>query len=196
MKTILNVCVILTLVLFSNVLLAVGNLKLNVLPISDQKALVSILSLENSVLNISLTDENGNIVYYHESDVVVDEFSKIFNFSKLDNGNYKLKVVCGDFTTERLIQKSADRVSVGDEMTTIQPYFGIKGNVLKCSYLNFDKEYVVFHLFKNNTELYTKPIGKHFDVQQALNLSKLNKGDYEAVLTAGDRQFTYRLEIK
>lgn len=196
MKTILNVCVILILALFSNSLLAAGNLVLNVLPISEQKALINISTLENSMLNISLTDENGNIVYYQESDVPVNEFSKVFNFSKLDNGNYRFKVVCRELTSERLIQKSTNQVAVGKEMTTIQPYFGIDEQILKCSYLNFDKEHVTFHLYRGDDELFVKSMGKDFKVQQALSLAKLNKGEYQAVLNAGNKQFTYNIEIK
>ena len=62
--------------------------------------------------------------------------------------------------------------------------------------MNYSQEKAVFHLYADNYEIYTRNMGEDFIIQQALDLSKLNKGEYLAVLTAGNEQFSYNVEIK
>jgi len=105
-------------------------------------------------------------------------------------------VVSNDLTAERPFEKSHGLIKVGEEKTTLEPFFGYEDGILRCSYLNFTKEDMTLYFFKNNEPIYSKEIGRDFNVQQALNLSKLGKGTYEAVLTAGGKQFTYPIEIQ
>jgi len=67
---------------------------------------------------------------------------------------------------------------------------------LKCSYLNFEKDNVTLTFYKNDEQIYSKKIGRDFNIQQALDLTKLDKGIYQAVLYAGGKQFEYPLEIQ
>lgn len=196
MKTILNVVFVIALSMVVNSAFSAGNLKLNVFQLNEVKALVNVSSVTNSPFNLSLNDDKGNIVYYQENEGAGKDFCKIFNFSELDNGTYKLKVVCDNLSSERLIQKSNNCFVIGDEMTTIKPFFGLANNILRYSYLNYNKENVFFRLYKNDTMFFEKTLGSEFSIQQALNLSKLDRGDYEAIVTAGDNQFVYNIEIK
>lgn len=196
MKTTLKVTLVLALALVASNLFATGNLKLNILPLNEKKAVVSITALSSSALNITITDDKGNIVYYHENEDKNGNYCKIFNFSELEDGTYLMKVVSNDLTTERPLQKNHNDILVGDEKTTLKPFFGVDSNILRCSYMNYAKESTVFHFYSENQEIYTRNIGNDFIVQQALDLSKLKRGDYKAVLTAGNEQFTYNVEIK
>lgn len=196
MKTILKVTFLFALVAFANTLFASGNLKVNLLPVNAEKAVVAISTLTDSNFKISITDENGQIIYYQENDNLGENYRKIYDFSNLDDGTYKLTVTSNDLTTERQFNKSHGQIKVGEEKTTLEPFFGYEAGILRCSYLNFGKEDMTLHFFKNNELIYTKNIGRDFNVQQALNLSKLDKGNYEAVLNAGVKQFTYPIQIQ
>lgn len=196
MKTTMKVTLVLALALLAGNLFASGNLKLNIHPLNDEKAFVSISALTNADLKISITDDWGNIVYYQESEVPTSDYRKVFNFSELENGTYNMKVVSNDLATERQIKKTTDNIVIGDERTVGKPFFGVDDNVLRCSYMNYAQENTVFHLYANNQEIYNRNIGNNFIVQQALGLSKLAKGEYQAVLTAGNEQFTYNIEVK
>jgi len=196
MKTTLKVTFALALALVANTLLAVGNLKLNILPLNEKKAVVSISSLTNSNLNITITDDKGNIVYYQENDDQTGNYRKVFSFSELENGNYCMKVVSNELSTERQIKKTPDNIVIGDERTVGKPFFGVDDNILRCSYMNYARENAVFHLYSDNNEIYTRNIGDNFIIQRALDLSKLSKGEYLAVLTAGNEHFTYNFVIK
>jgi len=196
MKTMLKVTFLFALVAFASTLFASGNLKVNILPVNAEKALVAISTLSDSNFNITITDDNDHIVYYRENTDPGENYRKVYNFSDLEDGTYKLTVVSNDLTAERQFEKSHGLIKVGEEKTTLEPFFGYEDGILRCSYLNFTKEDMTLYFFKNNEPIYSKEIGRDFNVQQALNLSKLGKGTYEAVLTAGGKQFTYPIEIQ
>jgi hypothetical protein len=99
-------------------------------------------------------------------------------------------------TSERQFKKSHRIINVGEEKTTIEPYFGYEDGILRCSYLNFNKENMSLRFFKNNELIYTKDIGRNFNLQEAMNLSKLDKGNYEAVLSAGGNEYSYPIVIQ
>lgn len=196
MKTILKVTFLFALVAFANTLFASGNLKVNLLPVNAEKAVVAISTLSNSNFSITIADDKDQIIYYQENSNAGENYRKVFNFSDLEDGTYKLAVVSNGLTAERQFKKSHGQINVGEEKTTLEPFFGYEAGILRCSYLNFTKEDMTLHFFKNNELIYTKNIGRDFNVQQALNLSKLDKGNYQAVLYAGGKQFTYPIQIQ
>lgn len=196
MKTMLRITLVFAFVAIANMLFAVGNLKLNMVALKNEKAFVDISALSNSSFSISITDACGNRIYYLENVDSDGDFRKVFNFSKLEDGTFSMKVVSNDLTTERQFQKKRGVISIGNEITTLEPYFGYDNNLLIYSYLNFTKEDVSFSLYnKNNDIIHHKRIGNDFNVQQILNLSKLEKGSYQAILTAGNKTFNYALKI-
>jgi len=196
MKTILRLTGVLALVAVVNVVFASGNITLNMIPLKNEKAAVAISTLSNSNFNVTITDDKGQVFYYQENTDQADVFQKVYNFENLEDGIYKLTVLSEGLTTERQFQKHHGRILVGDEKTTMKPFFGYEGDLLRCSYLNFDNDKVTLQFYGANGELLSKQFGKEFSIQQALNLSKLDNGSYEAVLTAGDKQFTYNIEVE
>jgi hypothetical protein len=196
MKTMLKVTFLFALVAFANTLFASGNLKLNILPLNDEKAVVAIQTLSDSNFNITIVDEKNQIVYYKENSEPTENYRKVFNFSDLEDGTYKLTVASNDLTSERQFKKSYGKIKVGEEKTTLEPFFGYEAGILRCSYLNFAKEDMALHFFKNNEQIYSKNIGRDFNIQQALDLSKLDTGSYEAVFSAGAKTYLYPIEIQ
>ena len=196
MKTILKLTGVLALVAVVNVVFASGNITLNMIPLKNEKAAVAISTLSNSNFNVTIADDKGQVFYYQENTDQADVFQKVYNFENLEEGIYKLTVLSEGVTTERQFQKQHGRILVGDEKTTMKPFFGYDGDLLRCSYLNFDNDKVTLHFYGATGELLSKQFGKDFSIQQALNLSKLDKGSYDAVLTAGDKQFTYNIEVE
>lgn len=196
MKTMLKVTLLFALVAFANTLFATGNLQVNMIPINAEKAVVAISTLSNSNFNITIADEKGQIVYYQEAADQGTDYRRVYNFKDLENGTYKLTVVSDDITSERQFQKLNGAIKVGEEKTTLEPFFGYENNILKCSYLNFAKENMTLHFFENDELIYAKNFGRNFTVQQALDLTKLDKGSYVAILIAGEKQFSYPIQIQ
>jgi len=196
MKTILKVTLAFAFVAFANTLFATGNLKVNIQPISAEKALVAISSLIDSSLKITVEDSQGRIVYYKEVAEPTGDYKKVYNFSDLDAGNYKLSVESERLTSECSFEIKNWKIEVGNEKTTIEPFFGYNDGLLKCSYLNFPKDDLTLYFFDQKQLIYTKEIGRNFNVSEALNLSKLDKGNYTAILSTKDKDYSYDIDIK
>ena len=196
MKTMLKVTFLFALVAFANTLFAAGNLKVNILPVDSEKAVVAVSTLSDSNFNLTIADENGQIIYYRENSNPGENYRKVFNFSDLDDGAYKLTVVSDNLTAERQFNKSHGKIEVGEEKTMLEPFFGYENGILRCSFLNFNKEDITIYFYKNNERIYDRNVGRDFSIQQALDLSKLDKGKYEAVLYAGGKRFTYPVQIQ
>jgi len=196
MKTMLKVTLVIAFAAFANTVFASGNLKVNLLPIAGEKAVVAISTLSTSNFSITVTDENDQIVYFNETTEPLENYRKVYNFSDLDDGSYKLTVLCDDLTSERQFHKKHGVITVGNEKTTIKPFFGYEDGIFKCTYLNFPKENLTLYLYDGKQLLYTKTIGRNFVVNEALNLSKLENGTYVATLSAGGKEYYYNLDLK
>ena len=166
------------------------------LPVNHEIAVVTISSISNSNLNLTIADEDGKIVYFKENSNSGEIYRKVFDFSVLEDGIYRFTVVSNNITAERQFEKSHRVIRVGEEKTTLEPVFGYKAGILRCTYLNFTKEDLALYFFKNKELIYTKSIGRKFNLQEAFNLSKLDKGKYEAVLYAGGKRFSYPVQIQ
>jgi hypothetical protein len=194
-KTISKLTMLFAFVAFANTLLAGGNLKVNILPLTSETAVVAISSVDASNLQISIENENGEKVYYKEADAENKDYRKVFDFSNLERGDYKLSVTTNGLTTERNF--SIDKnIAVGKEKSLIEPYFAYKNGVLKVSYLNFPEENVSLNFYANNDLVYSKEIGTKFNVTEGYDLSKLDKGSYSVVLSTDSKSYSYDLDLK
>lgn len=196
MKTISKVTMLFAFVAFANTLMATGNLKVNILPLTSEKAVVAISNANASNFQISIANDKGETVYYKETDSKSNDYRKVFDFSKLEKGDYKLSVTVDRFTTERAFRIENKNIAVGKEKSIIEPYFAYKDGVLKLSYLNFSEENVSLNLYDKNNLVYSKELGYKFDVSEGFNLSKLDKGSYSVVLSTEDKSYTYNVNVE
>ena len=194
-KTISKLTMLFAFVAFANTLMAGGNLKVNILPLSSEKAVVAISTTDAASLQISIKNENDENVYYKEADAGTD-YRKIFDFSNLEKGDYTLSVSSNGLTTERPFSIDSKNIAVGNEKSLMEPYFAYKNGVLKMSYLNFPEENVSLNFYSDNDLVYTNKIGNQFNILAGYDLSKLEKGIYTVVLASKSISYSYDLDVK
>ncbi len=195
-KTISKVTMLLAFVAFANTLMATGNLKVNILPINSETAVVAISNAEVSNFQISIANNKGEVVYYKETESASNDYRKVYDFSDLENGDYKLSVNVDKMTTEREFSIKNHNIAVGNEKSHIEPFFAYEDGILKLSFLNFSEEKLNLNFYNENELVYTKEIGNDFSVQEGFNLSRLDKGDYSVVLSTNDKSYTYNVEVE
>jgi hypothetical protein len=196
MKTISKLTMLFAFVAFANTLMAGGNLKVNIVPLNSEKAVVAISTTDAANLQISIENENGEKVYYKEADAENSDYKKVFDFSNLEAGDYKLSVSTNGLTTERQFSIDKDNIEVGKEKYLMEPYFSYKDGALKFSYLNFPEENVNLNLYTNSDLVYSKSIGNKFNILEGYDLSKLDKGTYTVVLSSWSGVYSYDFEVK
>lgn len=181
---------------FANTLLANGNLKVTLLPVAGEKAVMDISAISNSNFKITVTDVQNQIVFFKETSEPAENYHKVYDFSDLQEGLYFLTVESKDLKSECQFEKKHGSIEVGKEKLTLEPFFGYEDGIIRCTYLNFPKEKVKISLYEDDQLLYSKEIGRNFNVHEGLNVSKLGKGEYVAVLSAGNNEYYYPIEIK
>jgi hypothetical protein len=194
--TISKVTMLFAFAAFANNLMASGNLKVNIVPVNSEKAVVAISSATTSNLQISIADNENQEVLYHKTETEKNDYQKVFDFSRLKAGDYKLSVTADNMTTERSFSITNESISVGNEKRSIDPFFVYKDGILKISYLNFSEQKLNLNLYSNSELIYEKKMGNEFNVQNGLNLSKLDKGTYSVVLSTDDKSYTYNVNIE
>lgn len=185
-----------SMVFITTTVLAIGNLQLKILPIDAEKAMVNISVMSGNDFQVSITNEIGQMIYYQEINGLLGGCRKIYNFSELEDGLYQMKVVCDAISTERTFEKKRNQILIGAEKTVQKPFFRVDRHILWCTYLNFNQNNVFLHIYGKEVELFSKELGSNFSIQHALDISKLKKGAYEAVLTAGDQQFACDIDVE
>jgi hypothetical protein len=195
-KSFSKVTMLFAFVAFANTLMAAGNLKVNILPLTSEKAVVAISNSTAANFQISIANNKGEIVYYKQTDADSKDFRKVFDFSDLDKGDYKLSVSIDGSTTERLFKIENNNIAVGKEKSMVAPFFAFKDGVLKLSYLNFSEENVSLNFYDKEDLVYSKEIGDKFNVNEGFDLSKLDKGAYSVVLSTSDKSYSYDINVE
>lgn len=195
-KMISKLTMLLAFVAFANTLKASGNLKVNIYPLSSEKAVVAISNNTASTFQISIKNEYGETIYYKETNADNKDYRKVYDFSKLEPGNYTLTATMGGSATERSFKISQDQIAVNDEKASLDPYFSYKEGVLGVSFLNFGEEKLNLRFYDANGEVFSKEIGNEFNVIEGFDLSKLSKGEYTVVLSAGSKEYAYNVDVE
>ncbi|HEY3370361.1 MAG TPA: hypothetical protein VGK10_05895 [Prolixibacteraceae bacterium] len=197
MKTISKLTMLFAFVAFANTLMASGNLKVNIVPLTSEKAVIAISNTTASNFQITIENENGETVYYKETGSESKDYRKVFDFSNLESGAYKLTASIDGATTERSFSIDKRQIAVGKEKVSLEPYFAYKEGILALSFLNFSQESMVLNFYDRNNELvFTKEIGDSFDVNKGFDLSKLANGEYSVVLSTENRNYTYNVNVE
>lgn len=195
MKTISKLTMLFAFVAFANTLMASGNLKVNIVPLTSEKAVVAISNNTASNFQISIEDKNGEIIYFKETTAENTDFRKVFDFSKLTAGEYTLTATMDGQTTERSFKVENNKIAVGQEKTAIDPFFTFKEDVLALSFLNFSEENLSLNFYDNNGLVYSKELGKKFNVTAGYDLSKLPNGLYTVILSTDSKSYSYHVNV-
>jgi len=196
MKTISKLTMLLAFVAFANTLMASGNLKVNIEPLTSEKAKVEISNAIASNFQISIDNEEGEAIYSNRLGAESNDYSKVFDFSNLEPGKYQLTVSVGGETTARTFEIDKSKIVVGNEKTEIEPYFSYKNGLLVFTYLNFSEENLVMNIYDSDGLVYSKKIGKQFNVNKGFDLSKLDKGNYLVELSKNSKCYTYDVDVE
>jgi hypothetical protein len=182
------------LVAFALVSGAVEKPKMNVIPLSDEKALIAVANEKPAYFELSILSEKGDLVYYKESSSEITDFRQLINYSNLENGNYTLKLKVNNTYVSRNLAINNNEMIVGETKMMYAPYFALENDILKLSFLNFDEENMKFRILQDGELVFENRLGNEFVISEGFDISKLEKGNYEIELSSYKNQFSYNIE--
>ena len=183
--------------LISGGVFASGNLKVNFTGVRADMAVIEISNTNQSIFEIEVKNEEGEVIFWKETNTPTTNYKKTYDFSKLEEGNYFLTVNIDRETQETKFVVENGTLRMIEEKKMLEPFFSFNNNALKMTYLNFAGEGASLHIYdENRNELYVKNFSAEFNVQHGLSMAKLPKGSYDVVLSTESNSYNYGVTIK
>ena len=180
----------------ANLAMASGNLKVTLTSSEADAAMVEISNTKNVHYEINLFDENGNRIYYMETETPREELRKRYDLSNLDDGNYLYTVEIDKEKVTKQLAIDRGEVEVLDIRKSVDPFFHQEGELLRLTYLNFENQVVKMYLYdENNAELLATELGNEFAIHKGIDLSKLRPGNYDLVLVSDHEIYQHDIEL-
>lgn len=173
---------------------AVEKPKMSVVPLTADKAIVSIQNDNAALFELSIHAENGDLVYYKQSTKPLNNYQKVFDFKALANGSYTMHLKVNDTRLSKEFAVASKSIVIGESKLRFDPFFNYTEGVLKLSYLNFDEENFNLAIYDEKGLVYESRMGKDFNLTSGYDLSRLSKGKYDVVMSSNNTEFTYSLE--
>lgn len=184
------------LVLFVVSTISASNLpKMSVELVADKIIEVDFESVKPCPVEITISERSGNVVYYVQSLKRDCEFSKIFDFSELKNGTYQVSLNYGNQSLTRELQVGNENLKIGPPRNYYEPYYKLENGKLDISFLNVACKNVYLRVYKDGEFVSGVKLGKEMNIQKRMDLTKLEKGKYNLVLTEELDTHCYCLEI-
>jgi hypothetical protein len=168
---------------------------MNIIPVQKEKALVAIESASPSEFELSLQNSNGETLYYKKSEKPVQTFTTLFNLHELESGQYEVTLTSGNCKLTREVSISKDgKIKVGEEITQFAPCYRFEDNLLKVSYLNNKLRHVNLSIYQDGMFIAGRKLGKDLCIQKIFDLSKLEHGEYEVVVSDRVNEYAFLVE--
>lgn len=192
MKTI-RLFTTLTAVAVAAIVTAVEKPKMDVIPLTADRAIVSITNENPALFEMSIETVDGSLVYYKQTTNASTGYQKVFDFANLEKGKYVLNLKVNDTKVIREFEVTSKNIHVGESKMRFDPYFSFKNDMLKFSYLNFDQENYQLSIYNNEGLVFQRKMGSDFAIQNGFDLSKLESGNYKVVLSSRNNEYAYSI---
>lgn len=156
---------------------------MNLIPVEGDKAMLAYNAPTAATLEITLSDCNGSILYFKRTTGQENELNQIFDFSELEDGDYCMSVNYGNRSISRNLHIEGEEISVGAPMRCFEPYFTLEDKMLNVSLYNSPQKQVFVNIYKDGTHIDGFKLGKDLAIQKRIDLSRLEAGEYEVILT-------------
>ncbi len=151
--------------------------------VDSGKALVAFDPGVAKNFEVTIKDSRGEILYYKKTETAQTDFKTVFDFSELESGIYTLCINFDNCTIYRDLVMENRKMKVGNEIRTFDPYFRLENDKLYLSHLNPALKNVYLNVYENGEQVDHKKLGNELAIHKCLDLSLLEKGDYEFIVS-------------
>ena len=196
MKTMKTIFTLVLAVFVYGAVMASGNLRVNITGLNNSLTEVEILNAKMSMFEIEVKNEKGELVFYKETKSPATNYTRKYDFSKLENGVYFFTVKIDNESKETKFNMENGKMTLLKQTKMVEPVFMFDDNQFKLSFLNFEGENTSLTVYDSNrNQLYQKDLKSDFVTQHGLDFSKVNRGSYRAVLSAGNNAYSYDIFV-
>lgn len=169
--------------------------EVKVKPAEKSKAVISLNELDAQSVTLSIESDDESVIYYSKFIGNTDDYSKMFDFSKLEDGNYVIIVdAAGDLIRKPLSIRNSE-VILKKAKSVTQPVFRMKDNTLLVFHNNQERDEYLISFYGNEGKFFTDEI-EDMNIAKRYDLSQLPTGSYSVSVQDSDDFYTYRFQIK
>ncbi|WP_372756222.1 hypothetical protein [Labilibaculum sp.] len=170
---------------------ATGNIRIN--PYLDTNfSIVSITNSSESAVNMKIYDEAGNLYYSNKLNGEVSA-QKLFDFSYLEDGTYKIVLAGKEDTVEKQFEVVNNKlVSDSETVASEKTLFRADKDNLFVTYLSFNN--TTFDITINDefgNEVFNNSYDSKPTFSKKFNVEALPKGDYKVRLVSDNKEYNY-----
>lgn len=177
--------------LFAANIFATETPKMKVVPIEENKVLIAVNHNGQIANKLSIYDQSGEIIYFKKLKKGDTGYQRIFNLEKVGDGKYEVRLQHGRTTTKKSITVNEGNVSLEQQQPEIPPVFTEVDEGINLTYLNFAKKDVTVSVYKSDQLLTTADLGSDFTIHKRINLTALNRGNYNILLACDNKEFWF-----
>ncbi|WP_321515800.1 hypothetical protein [Marinifilum fragile] len=170
---------------------ATGNIKINQYLDTDL-SIVSIINPTESVLKMKIYDREGNLYYSKKVNSTTTD-QKLFDFSYLEDGIYKIVLSGADENVEKEFVIEGKKLKVTDAKELAEKtLFRSKDNDLFVSYLSFEN--TTFNLSITDelgNEVFEESYTSAPTFSKKFNVTALPEGEYKVRLVSNNKEYNY-----
>lgn len=170
---------------------ATGNIRINPY-LNTEFSIVSIINPTESALKMKIYDNDGNLYYSKKvSSATTDQ--KLFDFSYLDNGTYKI-VLSGENETIEKEFKVEDNKLITENTKEVaeKTLFRTEENSLFVTYLSFDNNNFNLSILDSfGNEVFEESYDSEPTFSKKFNVEALPKGEYKVRLISNAKEYNY-----
>jgi flagellar hook assembly protein FlgD len=170
---------------------ATGNIKIN--PYLDTDlSIVSIINPSESALKMKIYDREGNLYYSKKVNRATTD-QKLFDFSYLEDGIYKIVLSGADENVEKEFIIEGKKLKVTDTKEVAEKtLFRSQDNNLFVSYLSFENK--TFNLSITDelgNEVFEESYTSAPTFSKKFNVTALPEGEYKVRLVSNNKEYNY-----
>ena len=156
----------------------------------EKTAIVSLAEIEAKQVSLSVEDENESVIYFSTYVTNTSDFTRVFDFSLLEDGNYVIVVKWDSEIKKQPISIEGNTVTVKESVKVEKPLFRVKGDDLLIFFNNKTEEEFVVSIAGDEGIFFTDN-AQEKDFARKYNLSRLPAGSYDITVSSSDQQFYY-----
>jgi hypothetical protein len=166
--------------------------KVELMPLNkDYHATVKLVDMEGDKYLLTVESLNGTTLYYDALLESPEEFSKVFDFSRLKDGEYTLRVKNNDEEIERLFEISNGKVKVSNNTVAAEPVIKTIGQRAHLKFPDANHNiYAISIVSPVGEELYSTRI-KSETTNKTFDFSEVKNGTYQIIVTSVNGDFAY-----
>lgn len=176
---------------------AAGTGDVRIYPIEGSKKAKVILTVpQRSEVILSVQSHDGLSDLYRETVPNAGGYAKVYDFSQLDDGVYKLVVNTGTTMIERSFEVTGAEVRVLEESVKHLPVFIEKGEKLMINYFNKGHNQIKVEFSDGQGTFFEEEVHPELSFAKAYNIQSLLSGDYTVYFKSGDYRYSHHFNVK